>query len=101
MNLVRLTLKTVLSLLIISIAPFSLAENITLKSGDTYQARDKDMVTCIIGTCTVKFHYVGSKFIVTMPNGKEHGRYDKKEEAIASARDLLALKTCDKVDLDL
>ena len=51
--------------------------------------------------CKIGYEYVGKKFSLKMPNGKNFDYYKSKKEAMSGAGELVAAKVCDRVEIDI
>ena len=51
--------------------------------------------------CKIDYEYVGKKFSLKMPNGKNFAFYKTKKEAMSAAGELVSAKICDRVVLNI
>ena len=51
--------------------------------------------------CEIGYEYVGKKFSLKMPNGKNFAYYKSKKEAMGAAGQLISTKICDRVVLNI
>lgn len=103
-------MKLLIVILLILTGPFLAAKDIIILPGDSQEITRQDFLdpTKIIKVscetepkCHIKYEYVGKKYSLIMPNGKNYAFYKSKEGAIKGASQLLNAKICDRLVLDV
>lgn len=100
----------VLMSLLLSVPTFANTRTIIIRPGvsqtlnrQEFRRPNQDVIVLCEAepTCHIGYEYVGKKYSLRMPNGKNFAFYRTKKEAISMASDLVSSKICDRVVLNI
>ena len=71
----------------------------TIMPGELYMAKQGELVVCKLPQCQIEFSYVDSTYRILMPDGRLHGSYASKNQALDEGKRLVDLRVCQSFQL--